>query len=319
MPGGPLRGAPPARRLASAVRPVAVTLEMIKFQHTLFALPFALTGMALAARGWPGAWTLAWVIAAMVGARSAAMTFNRIADRDLDARNPRTAGRALPAGRLSLGFAWGFTLAAVAVFVTAAAMLNPLCLLLSPAALAVALGYSLTKRFTTASHFVLGLALAIAPVGGWLAVRGAFAAPPLLLAAAVLAWTAGFDLLYACQDIDFDRREGLFSLPARLGPRPALRLAAGLHALTVGLLGALAWAAGLGAIYLGGLVLIAALLAYEHALVSPGDLRRLDVAFFRVNAWVSVLVLVAVCADLLVPLPPAVRVVTKGAAGGVFP
>lgn len=288
---------------ARASHPVAVTLEMIKFQHTLFALPFALTGMVLAARGWPGLWTLVWVVVAMVGARSAAMAFNRIADREIDARNPRTAGRPLPTGRLSLGFAWAFTLAATALFVVAAAMLNPLCLLLSPVALAVILGYSFAKRFTAAAHFVLGASLGIAPMGGWLAVRGGFDPPPFLLTAAVLAWTAGFDILYACQDIDFDRRERLFSLPAWLGAGRAMRLAAALHALTVVLLALLGWAAGLGWVYLAGLALIGGLLLYEHSLVSPDDLGRVDVAFFRVNAWVSVLVLAAVCADLFFPLP----------------
>jgi 4-hydroxybenzoate polyprenyltransferase len=274
---------------------------MIKFQHTLFALPFALAGMVLGAGGLPEARTAIWVVVAMVGARSAAMAFNRIVDREIDARNPRTAGRPLPTGRLSVGFAWGFTLAAAAGFVAAAAMLNPLCLALSPIALAVILGYSFTKRFTSASHFVLGLALGMAPMGGWLAARGAFALPPLLLTAAVLAWTAGFDILYACQDLDFDRRERLFSIPARWGAAWALRLAAGLHVVTVAMLAALVPVAGLGWIYLGGIALIAALLLYEHSLVSPDDLRRLDVAFFRVNAWVSVIVLLAICADLAFP------------------
>jgi 4-hydroxybenzoate polyprenyltransferase len=276
---------------------------MIKFQHTLFALPFALAGMVLGAGGAPTARTAIWVVVAMVGARSAAMAFNRIVDREIDSRNPRTAGRPLPTGRLSLGFAWSFALAAAAIFVTAAAMLNPLCLALSPLALAIILGYSFTKRFTAASHFVLGIALGIAPVGGWLAARGTFAAPPLLLTAAVLAWTAGFDILYACQDIDFDRREGLFSIPARWGSARALRLAGGLHLVTVALLAALVPVAGLGWIYLGGLAAITGLLLYEHSLVSPDDLSRLDVAFFRVNAWVSVIVLVAICADLAYPLP----------------
>ncbi len=199
----------PRRPLSKNRGHLAVTLEMIKFPHTVFALPFALTGTVLASGAWPSAWTLGWVVAAMVGARSAAMTFNRIADRNLDAKNPRTAHRALPAGRLSLPYVWGFLLASVGLFLVAAAMLNPLCLSLSPVALAVILGYSYTKRFTGASHFVLGLALGLAPIGGWLAVRGAFAATPFLLSAAVLTWTAGFDLLYACQDVVFDRLAGL--------------------------------------------------------------------------------------------------------------
>jgi len=275
---------------------------MIKFQHTLFALPFALAGMVLGSGGLPEARTALWVVVAMVGARSAAMAFNRIVDREIDARNPRTAGRALPTGRLSPGFAWAFTVIAAATFVGAAAMLNPICLALSPVALTIILGYSLTKRFTAGSHFVLGIALGIAPLGGWLAAQGRFAVPPLLLTAAVLAWTAGFDILYACQDIDFDRRERLFSIPARWGAARALRLAAGLHLVAVALLAALAPIGGLGWIYLGGIAAIAALLLYEHSLVSPDDLSRLDLAFFRVNAWVSVIVLVAICADLAFPL-----------------
>jgi 4-hydroxybenzoate polyprenyltransferase len=274
-------------------------LETIKFQHTIFALPFALTGMVLAARGWPSAWNVGWVIVAMVGARSAAMTFNRIADRRIDAANPRTAGRALPTGRLSLHFAWAFTAVSVALFVLAAGMLNRLCLALSPVALAVILGYSFTKRFTAASHLALGLALGIAPMAGWLAVRGSFAPAPFVLTAAVAAWTAGFDILYACQDIEFDRSAGLYSIPAKLGVGRALQVSAGLHLLTVIALAALVPVASLGWVYRLGAVLIAGLLLYEHSLVSPRDLSRLNAAFFRVNAAVSVLVFLFTLADLL--------------------
>ena len=284
----------------SVLSRLAMTLEMIKFQHTVFALPFGLTGMILAARRWPDGRTLAWVVAAMVGARSAAMAFNRIADRHLDARNPRTAGRALPSGRLSIGFAWAFTAASAALFVLAAAMLNPLCLWLSPVALAVILGYSYTKRFTAGSHLVLGLALGIAPMGGWLAVRGAFAPEPFLLTAAVVAWTAGFDIVYSLQDIEFDRREGLRSIPARLGPAAALRLAAALHGATVLALAALLPVARLGWIYGAGVIVVAALLGYEHSLVTPEKQSRLDTAFFRVNAAVSILILAFMLADVLV-------------------
>jgi 4-hydroxybenzoate polyprenyltransferase len=281
-------------------RRLAVTLEMIKFQHTVFALPFAWTGMILAARGWPSWRTFLWVVVAMVGARSAAMTFNRIADRVLDAANPRTAGRALPARKLSVGFAAGFALAATALFILAAGMLNPLCLALSPVALLVILGYSYTKRFTSLAHFVLGLALAMAPMGGWLAVRGSFGVAPFLLAAAVLTWTAGFDILYSCQDRDFDRRAGLHSIPARWGLRAALRASSMLHALTVLALVGLAPLADLGWIYLAGLGLTAAFLVYEHRLVSPSDLSRLNAAFFQVNASVSILIFVATFLDLLI-------------------
>jgi 4-hydroxybenzoate polyprenyltransferase len=277
---------------------LAVTLEMIKFQHTVFALPFALTGMVLGAGGRPALRIAGWVIVAMVGARSAAMAFNRIVDREIDARNPRTAGRPLPAGRLTPAFAWAFAAGSGAAFVLAAAMLNRLCLWLSPAALAVILGYSYAKRFTAASHLLLGLALAIAPTGGFLAARGAFAPEAFLLAAAVMAWTAGFDILYALQDLEFDRREGLRSLPVRLGPARALRAAAALHGLAVCALAALAPLAGLGWIYALGVALAAALLLYEHSLVRPDDLSRLDTAFFRVNASVSILIFAFTWADL---------------------
>ncbi len=284
----------------TVLRRLTVTLEMIKFQHTLFALPFAFTGMILAARGLPAWRTLLWVMVAMVGARSAAMTFNRIADRRFDAANPRTADRALPAGRISLAFAVGFAAVSAGLFVLAAAMLNPLCFALSPVALLVALGYSFTKRFTPLSHFVLGLSLAMAPMGGWLAVTGAFGIPPLLLSLAVLAWTAGFDILYACQDRDFDRRVGLHSIPARWGVRASLQASSLLHSLTVLALVGLIPLADLGWIYLTGMGLIAAFLFYEHSLVSPTNLGRLNVAFFQVNAWVSVLIFTVTFLDLLI-------------------
>ena len=284
----------------TVLRRLTVTLEMIKFQHTLFALPFAFTGMILAARGLPKWGTLLWVMLAMVGARSAALTFNRIADRRFDAANPRTAGRALPAGKISLGFAAGFVVVSAGLFVLAAAMLNPLCFALSPVALLVALGYSFTKRFTPLSHFVLGLSLAMAPMGGWLAVTGTFGIQPLLLSFAVLAWTAGFDILYACQDRDFDRRAGLHSIPARWGVRASLRASSLLHSLTVLALVGLIPLADLGWIYLAGMGLIAAFLFYEHSLVSPANLGRLNVAFFQVNAWVSVLIFTVTLFDLLI-------------------
>jgi 4-hydroxybenzoate polyprenyltransferase len=262
--------------------------RMIRFSHSVFALPFALASFALAASPNVPWRALLWVVVAMVGARSAAMGFNRLADHALDARNPRTAGRELPAGRLGRAEVWAFVLAASCLLVLAAAMLNPLCLALSPLALLIVFGYSYTKRFTALSHLALGVALGIAPVGAWLAVRGSFAATPLVLALAVSLWVAGFDVIYACQDVDFDRRAGLHSLPARLGVRAALAAARSMHVVALSLLVSLYWLAPLHPLYLGGLALVAALLAYEHSLVRADDLSRLDAAFFTANAWVSV-------------------------------
>jgi 4-hydroxybenzoate polyprenyltransferase len=262
--------------------------RMIKFSHSVFALPFALTSMALAATDGL-LWTqVGWILVAMVGARSAAMGFNRLADHAIDARNPRTAGRELPRGILSRAEVWAFVAASASALVLAAAMLNPLCLALSPVALAIVFAYSYTKRFTSLSHLVLGLCLAIAPVGAWLAVRGAFAWPPVLLGLAVLFWVAGFDTIYACQDVDFDRKEGLRSLPARLGVRAALRLARVFHVLAVALLLAVYGVAPLHPLYLAGVAGVAALLLYEHSLVRHDDLSRVDVAFFTLNGWISV-------------------------------
>jgi 4-hydroxybenzoate polyprenyltransferase len=262
--------------------------RMIKFSHSVFALPFALAAAALAADERARWSQVGWIVLAMVGARSAAMGFNRLADHDLDARNPRTAGRELPRGVLRRAEVWAFVLLSAAALVTAAAMLNPLCLALSPVALAVVFGYSYTKRFTALSHLVLGLGLAMAPVGAWLAIRGAFAPAPIVLGLAVLCWVAGFDTLYACQDVAFDRAAGLHSLPARLGVARALVVARGLHALAVALL-ALVWGlAPLHPVYLVGVAAVAALLVYEHSLVRADDLSRIDAAFFAVNGWISV-------------------------------
>jgi len=262
--------------------------RMIKFSHSVFALPFALASAALAAGGRMPWRELPWIVLAMVGARSAAMGFNRLADHALDARNPRTAGRELPRGALSRAEVWLFVLLSAAALVFAAAMLNPLCLALSPLALAVVLGYSYAKRFTSLSHLLLGLALSIAPVGAWLAVRGRFALVPVTLALAVLLWVAGFDTIYACQDVEFDRREGLFSLPARVGPGRALAIARVLHVLAVLLLASIAALVPLHPVYLAGVGAVAALLVYEHSLVSADDLSRVDAAFFTVNGWISV-------------------------------
>jgi len=266
---------------------------MIKIEHTLFALPFAFLGAVLAASGVPALRQLLWIVVAMVGARSAAMAFNRIADRNIDARNPRTASRAIPAGLLSVGFVWAFTVVAAAVFLLAAAMLNRLTLLLAPVALASVLLYSFTKRWTQFSHLVLGWCLAIAPTGAWIAVRGAIdSAVPLLLSLVVLLWTAGFDVLYACQDYDFDRREGLRSIPARVGIGRALWISRGLHAAAFAALVALYVATGLGPLAFAGVIATGALLIYQHRLVHAGDLGRLNAAFFTTNAFVSVILLV---------------------------
>ncbi len=262
--------------------------RMVKLSHSVFALPFALASAVLAGGGRVAWRTLAWIVVAMVGARSAAMGFNRLADQALDARNPRTASRELPRGVLSRASVWVFVLLSAALFVLAAAMLNPLCLALSPVALAIVLGYSYTKRFTSLSHVVLGLALAVAPVGAWLAVRGRFDATPIVLGLGVLAWVAGFDTIYSCQDAAFDRSVGLHSLPARIGVAGALRMARVFHAIAaVHLLGVYGLEP-LHPVYLAGMAAVAAGLAYEHSLVRADDLSRVDAAFFLVNGWISV-------------------------------
>ena len=268
------------------------TLEMIKFEHTLFALPFAFLGAVLAADGLPTWRQLLWITLAMVGARSAAMTFNRIVDREIDAANPRTANRELPSGRLSLTFAWAFLLASVAVFVFAAYSLNWLTFALSPVALISVLGYSYAKRFTAFAHLLLGWALAISPTAAWIAVRGAIDSEvPILLSLFVLMWTSGFDVLYACQDHDFDRKAGLHSIPARFGIARSLWIARLFHfqaaivLLLVLAFTGLGWPAYLGA----GAVM--ALLVYQHTLLKPDDLSRMNAAFFITNAFVSVILL----------------------------
>ncbi|HEX7174671.1 MAG TPA: UbiA-like polyprenyltransferase [Pyrinomonadaceae bacterium] len=274
----------------TAARQLSTTLEMIKIEHTLFALPFALLGAVLAAGGLPGAWQLLWIALAMVGARSCAMAFNRIADRHIDAANPRTRTRALPAGQLSLPFAWAFTILSAALFLFAAAMLNRLALALAPVALASVVLYSYTKRFTSLSHVVLGWCLAIAPTGAWVAVRGSLdSAVPLLLSLVVLLWTAGFDVLYACQDYDFDRRTGLRSIPARVGVERALWASRLLHAAAFAALVGLYFLTSLGWPALAGVLATGALLVYQHSLVRADDLSRLNAAFFTTNAFVSVI------------------------------
>jgi len=285
--------APESPAVPTVLRNTRLTLEMIKIEHTLFALPFAFLGAVLAANGLPTLRQLLWIVVAMVGARSTAMAFNRLADRRFDARNPRTAMRALPAGLLSVSFVWAFTIASAMLFLLAAAMLNRLTLILAPVALASVLLYSLTKRWTQLSHIVLGWCLSIAPTGAWIAVRGEFGSPvPLLLSLVVLLWTAGFDVLYACQDYDFDRGEGLYSIPARFGIARALWISRGLHAAAFLALVALYLVSGLGPLALIGVAATAALLLYQHRLVKADDLGRLNAAFFTTNAFVSVILLV---------------------------
>ena len=274
-------------------------MTMIKFSHTLFALPFALLSAVLAADGWPSLPTLAKILAAMVGARSAAMAHNRLADREFDAANPRTANRALPSGALSLGFVRGFLVASVLLFLLAAASLNRLTLFLSPVALGLLFLYAYTKRFTWLSHLFLGLCLALAPVGAWIAVRGDLEALPLLLGAAVLFWTAGFDILYALQDEEFDRGAGLKSLPARWGARRALAVSALFHAVMVALLLAVWRLSGGGALLFLGILATAAGLVYQHAVVKPGDISRVNAAFFAANGFISVALCVLGIADVV--------------------
>ncbi|HLA09379.1 MAG TPA: UbiA-like polyprenyltransferase [Pyrinomonadaceae bacterium] len=266
------------------------TLDMIKIEHTFFALPFALLGAVLAAEGLPTTKQILWITVAMVGARSTAMAFNRIADRHLDARNPRTKSRALPAGTLSLGFVWTFTIISAALFFLAAAMLNRLTLVLAPVALASVILYSYTKRWTLLSHLVLGWCLSIAPTGAWIAVRGTIDSPvPLLLSLVVLLWTAGFDVLYSCQDYEFDSRERLHSIPRYFGIARSLWIARAFHLQAFIALLALYWTTNLGPIALIGVLATGALLVYQHRLVRADDLSRLNAAFFTTNAFVSVI------------------------------
>ena len=283
---------------------VRLTLEMIKFEHSVFALPFAFTGALLAIRAggldvralW---WKLAWIVVAMVGARSAALTFNRLMDAEIDGRNPRTRMRHIPAGVLSAAFGWSFVAVSSLVFIYAARELNPLCFTLAPVALGVVFFYSFTKRFTTFSHLVLGFALGIAPAAAWIAVRGSLDPRILWLTAAVTLWTAGFDIIYSCQDYEFDVAQGLFSLPRRIGVARALRVSQALHVLMLVCLLVLVSDLDLGPLSIAGVVAVGLLLAYEHSLVKPDDLSRVNAAFFTMNGWVSVLFFVFWAADVL--------------------
>ncbi|MFY9683751.1 MAG: UbiA-like polyprenyltransferase [Candidatus Sulfotelmatobacter sp.] len=276
-----------------------VTLEMIKWEHSIFALPFALCGAMLAASGLPTAHQLLWIVIAMLAARSAAMAFNRLADAAIDAANPRTTSRALPAGHLSPAFVATFVIISCAIFILAAAQLNRLTLWLSPIALAVLLLYSYTKRFTRWSHLVLGFALGMAPAAAWIAVRGSLDPRILILTAAVTFWVAGFDILYACQDFEFDRHAGLHSIPRHLGIPRALWIARAFHLIMLLLLIALLPAFALGKLAVAGVVAVALLLAYEHSLVSPRDLTKLNAAFFTMNGVISVVFALFIAADLL--------------------
>jgi 4-hydroxybenzoate polyprenyltransferase len=285
-------------------RRLRLTLDMIKFEHSVFALPFALTGALLAWResGFriPAlGFRLLWIVIAMVSARSAAMTFNRILDADIDRRNRRTANRHLPAGLLSVQFAWGFTFIAVAVFLWAARELGPLCFALAPVALAVVFFYSFSKRFTLFAHLILGLCLGIAPAAAWIAMRGSLDLKILWLTAAVMFWTAGFDIIYACQDFEFDCVEGLCSIPRKFGVPGALLIARLLHVAMIACLLALIYSFHLGLLSLGGVLAVVILLIYEHGLVKPNDLSRVNAAFFTVNGYVSVLFFLFWAADIL--------------------
>ena len=285
--------------MQSVLQSTRITLEMIKWEHSIFALPFALTGAVLAAGGWPRLPVLFWIVVCMVSARSAAMAFNRLADATLDAANPRTAQRALPAGQLSSGFVLAFTIVASCGFLLGAAMLNRLTLELAPVALAVILAYSYMKRVTRWSHLVLGLALGIAPAAAWIAVRGSLDPRAILLTVIVILWVGGFDVLYACQDFEHDRAVGLFSVPAAFGLEAAFWVARVMHLGMLAVLFVLLHVFVLGTVALLGMCVVAVLLAYEHAIVRPHDLRRLNAAFFTLNGIISVVFFVSVAVDIL--------------------
>jgi 4-hydroxybenzoate polyprenyltransferase len=284
--------------LKRLVDKIAIILDMIRFPHTIFALPFAVMSAFLAAEGMPSFRQLFWILMCMVGARSAAMSFNRITDARYDALNPRTAQRPIPAGRITILETAAFLIFMIGLFVFSAYQLNRLAFLLSPVALFVILGYSFTKRFTSSSHLLLGLSLAIAPVGAWIAIRASISLLPLLLGLAVLLWTAGFDIIYACQDVEFDKRVGLRSLPEHIGVLPALAVSAGLHAAMVAVLGVVMVTANLGTPFLLGIILVTILLVYEHLIVKPNDLSRVNTAFFNINGAVSILLMTLAILDI---------------------
>ncbi len=276
-----------------------VFLEMIKFEHTIFALPFAYLGAFLASGGLPSGHDLFWITLAMVGARTAAMSLNRLIDRHIDARNPRTAGRALPKGLLSVGEVWLYTIISFIVLYIAASQLNSLCVRLMPVAVFVLVIYSYTKRWTWACHFILGVALGLAPLGSWVAVTGSIDLPGVLLGLAVAVWVAGFDIIYACQDYDFDTKSGIHSVPARFGISSALVISAALHVLAPLLLAAVGLYLKLGVFYLAGVIVAAGLLAHEHRLIKPDDLSKLGIAFMNMNGYLSTLMFVFTVLDIL--------------------
>jgi 4-hydroxybenzoate polyprenyltransferase len=276
-----------------------IVFEMVKIEHTIFALPFALLGAFLGANGLPRTSQIGWILLAMVGARSAAMAFNRLIDLPYDARNPRTQNRALPKKQLTKGFVVFFIVISAGLLVFAASRLNRLSLELSPLALAIIFFYSYTKRFTWLTHIFLGASLACAPIGAWIAVRGDIMATPLILGLAVVLWVAGFDIIYSCQDVDFDKGEALYSIPKRFGVAISLWISAGLHLAMVGILAVLFWKEGLGGFSMAGLLVVGALLAYEHCLVRPSNLQRANTAFFTINGWISILLLATTTIDLL--------------------
>ena len=281
------------------MRKLKIILEMIKFEHTVFALPFAVMSAFIAAGGLPALHKLGWILLAMVGARSCAMAFNRLADAEIDSRNPRTAMRAIPAGLITKEAVWIFTLVSAGLLVFAAWQLNPLAFALSPVALAVVMGYSYTKRFTALSHFWLGFALSISPVGAWIAIKGRFDWTPIILCGVVMLWTAGFDIIYACQDVKFDKSHGLRSIPARLGIRWALRLSSALHVVAVLLLLGIPYLTQLGIFYYIGVGIVVIIFIYEHAIVKPNDLSRVNLAFFTLNGMISLVLMALSIVDIL--------------------
>ena len=277
---------------------LSVIFADIKIQHTIFALPFAIMSAFIAAKGFPQTEKIIWIVVCMVGARSAAMAFNRVLDAQFDAKNPRTQDRALPAGRVDIKSYWLFLIASSAIFIFAANMLNSLALYLSPVALLIVFFYSFTKRFTAYSHFWLGLAISIAPVGAWVAIREEISFSSLILGAAVIFWLVGFDILYSCMDVEFDRNSGLKSIPQKFGVQNALRIAFASHGImVVFLLGLLLFVGQLGVLYSTGVVMVAILLFYEHSLVRPNDLSKINIAFFNMNGIISIGLMLFVIID----------------------
>ncbi len=286
--------------MSAVVQKITLYLRMIKFSHSIFALPFAFTAALIAASGIPAARQIFWIVVAMVGARSGAMGLNRIIDRKIDAANPRTAGRELPRGVIGVGETVLFVAISFGVMVYAAYMLNPLCLVLSPLAIAVLFLYSYTKRFTWSSHFVLGLSISAAPLGSWIAVKGSFDPAILPLVCAVIFWLAGFDVLYALQDIEFDRSHGLYSIPKRFGVRKSLYLSRSFHAISFFLLVADGLIFGLGGLYMAGMFITGGLFIYEHSMIKENDLSKLDMAFFNMNGYISMTIFLFTLADFLI-------------------